>query len=392
MAVVAAALVVIPRSAMAEGAAHAPAATERVVIVTNRPSPLFGLVLVDTHLYSTHDFSHFRAISTPALPTEGGAVGGASGSFPTDTDGWLVTADKDYASGYLWHTSNGGVSWQLVRKVWSGCCGLGDVDFVTPSTGWLWSGNPASTGLTLTQTEDGGTSWQRVPGLTSTTLTPPVFSSPSQGFRVTTTIRPRPGAPISLKTPSYITSRLIVTDNDGKTWQGAVLPRPRRGTILLEDPTFFGHSGVEALVDIDRNKAGTGPVSVAFDVSRNAGGSWHEGPAVPTGTTGSVTFMSVTGRPQVSIPTARSWWVLAYRPRGHLILERTNDAGRQWVRAANRGLHVTTSAQTDGMTFRAISPTIAFAWVRRGLTTSGYVTFDGGTLWQPQTILHFPKR
>lgn len=384
-AVVATSIWILP--AAANPGAGSTGTPTTISVLYSRPSPLFGVVAAGGRLFTTTDFSHFRAVATPVLPIENGAIGRAWGAFPTESDGWLVTADGDGSAGYLWHTTDGAASWQLVRQVWLGEAGVGRVLFLNEQTGWLLSGNPAeSSGLALTATTDGGATWQTVESRVFAS-TPPDFSSPAEGFRVSTAVSPRPHSKLSAKTPVYVTSHLEITTDGGRSWRREPLAVPTRGTVVVNLPVFFSRTGIEALVDIDRDRAGRGPVTVMFDLSTDGGTVWHRSPSeVPAGI-GLVEPQRTLPRPSVSIATSRSWWVLSVGSSGRLVLERTADGGARWVRPTEIGLHAPPGQGSVTADVRAVSASIAFAWVSRGSVTDGYVTYDGGSKWERQSKL-----
>jgi photosystem II stability/assembly factor-like uncharacterized protein len=78
----------------------------------------------------------------------------SDGSFVDERHAWVAARFTD-----LWRTSDGGRTWQRMRRGSNEKAILGDifrVNFITPSRGWLMTGDGTW------QTEDGGSMWRRI--------------------------------------------------------------------------------------------------------------------------------------------------------------------------------------------------------------------------------------
>lgn len=378
-------------------------------ILYSTSSPLFGVVSTTIttvslgrsarHLLVTHDFVHYERITPPPLPSENGVVGGfLSASFPTEDDGWLAVANGDGSTGYLYHTTDGGTSWQLIRTLWAGSGGTASVYFSEPTHSWLIGGNPADNTLAVTVTTDGGQTWQPLlneAGWTSDLgQVMPTFSDPAHGFVANTTTKPVPQTKLSPTEPATL-QNLMETSDGGAEWVAAHPPVANPGTVSYGTPAFFGPNGVLPIEATKRGEDNTGPVIVDFDETSDGGTRWSSRSSLQTTATGTLTIVRAESRPSltISVPTARAWWVLSEAPSRRITLYRTTDGGGRWTHPAAKGLPVSLPAVRSPGTpwtasIHAVSATIAFVTISgstslhagsRSVTT--FVTTDGGARW-----------
>jgi hypothetical protein len=356
-----------------------------------RPGSVFALRI---RLFATEDFVHFRDITPPGPPAENGTAGCyTSVSFPTPEDGWVAEGDADCSQGFLFHTTDGGSSWQLTEPLWSGNGGGASISFLNASDGWLLAGDGGDGTITFSRTTDGGSTWQPLldEGAATTDLddTMPTFSSPLDGFVVAT------GAiPPSAKAAAVLQSTLETTDDGGATWSPTAVPLPVRGEPLYETPTFFGPFGVLPVLVLHPDKAGLGPVTVAFDTTSDDGGSWSRSAAVAStaiakagqgdGTGGS----GLPGAPSVAVASPDDWWAMSVAPSGRIGVSVTRDAGARWTTREPRSLPVIPAVKSRLMddpyplSLQAVNGSTAFAVISLIASSTTYVTIDGGIRWR----------
>ncbi len=400
----------VPRAASPSHERDETMATDQPVhnftILYSTASPLFGVAVWTTitspplatstpQLLVTHDFVHYQRITLPPLPSENGVVGVfMSASFPTENDGWLAVGNGDASTGYLYHTTDGGTSWHLIRTLWVGSGGTASVYFLDPTHGWLISGNPAANGadsVTVTVTTDGGQAWQPLLNeagwLSDLGQETPTFSDPEHGFVAKTTLSPTD--------PPTLQGELMETSDGGAEWAAAYPPVATRGSVSYRQPAFFGPDGVLPIEVTKLGKDNTGPVTIDFDETSDGGTLWSSRSSLQTTATGKLTYPGAEPRPSlsISVPTSRTWWVLSEDPSRRITLYRTTDAGRRWTRTAAEGLPVSLPAVRSPVSpwrvsIHAVSANIAFATISGFTSPSAlvqsvttFVTTDGGARW-----------
>lgn len=162
--------------------------------------------------------------SLPKLFSPGG--GAATTSFVTPRDGWVSVepfAGPGYAHVDLFHTVNGGKSWQLEAVVRHAG---GPVELVDAQLGFV-GGNPAQD--SLAQTTDGGTTWSAAalpvpPGMPVQQIPAgevPTFTNAQDGF-LYTNFEKAPGQ-------GPLVPFMDQTTNGGKTWTQIRLPATGEG-------------------------------------------------------------------------------------------------------------------------------------------------------------------
>ena len=109
---------------------------------------------------SSDDGAHWAAAGTPSPAGDGGTI-----AATTTGDVAIATAS---AASWLFHSGNGGVTWQIVNEQYDGGVGWADLGFTTATDGVVVHG-PADSDGNSTQrpgqlflTSDGGTTWYRV--------------------------------------------------------------------------------------------------------------------------------------------------------------------------------------------------------------------------------------
>lgn len=386
-----------------------PDPAEAVSVLSVSSAPLFGLLseattaadgMVSDRLFATDDFVHYRPLLAPAPPSENGVIGAfESASFPTQSEGWLVEGNADVSSGYLFETTDGGQTWQLVQDLWGGSGGNGAVFFLGPDDGWLAAGNIADDTYTLSRTTDGGQTWERLLAegafLSDLGLALPVFVNPERGFGVDTSVG-FTRAPNPRVAKRVVESSLRATSDGGAQWSAVTVPVVTSGAALYVLPTFSGADGVLPVL-VKRNGAyEPGPVTVDFDATSNAGRTWASRSTVATTAVASVGspgaaigMLALVDAPSVATASPADWWVLSVAPSGRPTVYRTGDAGKHWVVLRGDGLPtVPLAADLRGgvpnpVKLVAVTSRIAFAslYTSAGSPPATYLTTDGGSHW-----------
>jgi hypothetical protein len=368
--------------------------------------PLFGVFEVLTSsrrghpsvsLLSTRDFVHFTNITPPGPPSEQGTIGGwSSASFPTPADGWVAEANADSSEGFLFHTTDGGATWQLTRPLWSGSAGTAVVSFINAADGWLKSGDIGDGTLTFSATTDGGATWKTLlaEGTFNTDLglSMPSFSDAKNGTGVISS----PGQVVS--SPPKLPPELSIdrdtveaTTDGGAAWITTAVPVAGRGVHFFNEPFFSGPNGVLAVTVTPRNTNSLGQATVDFDTTTDGGKIWTSASRLVSAAVPKVVAQGpdASGLPSVSEATTRSWWVLAVAPSGKISTYVTSDAGGHWVEPSDDSLPpVPLKADVFGgallpASIQAVNSKMAVATVRTSpeSTPRTYITLDGGARW-----------
>ncbi len=398
----------IPATAVATTPTTTPitATNTGVTLLWSSPQPLFGVLEVLTSprrghpsvaLLSTRDFVHFTNITPPGPPSEGGTIGGwSSASFPTPADGWVAEANADYSEGFLFHTTDGGITWQLTRPLWSGSAGTASVSFINAADGWLKAGDIGDGTLTFSATTDGGATWKTLleEGTFNTDLdlAMPSFSDAEDGTGVISS----PGQVVSSppKFPPELSvdrNTVEATTDGGAAWFADAVPVAAHGVHFFNEPFFSGPNGVLAVTVTPRNTRGIGRATVDFDTTTDGGKVWTSHSRLVSAAVPKVVPQGpdASGLPSVSEATTRSWWILAVAPSGKISTYVTSDAGRNWVKPSDASLPlVPLEADVFGgalppASVQAVSSKIAIAtvWTSPESTPSAYITLDGGSKW-----------
>lgn len=400
-----------------------------VGLLYSRPSPLLAVLqtttlsrtgLASVQLLVTQDFKHFSAITPPGPPVEGGVIGGfASVSFPTREDGWVAESDSDHSAGFLFHTTDGGHSWELTQQLWSGTAGDASVLFADPEHGWLAAGDIADDTITFARTTDGGETWLPLLSggrfFSELDLTVPVFANSQRGFDAVSTVRfkntfsskcasTKEGC-ILANAPRIEDSTLEATVDGGASWSPISVPVVSAGVKLYLPPAFFATKGVLPLLVMKNRGSSSGRVTVDFDVTKDDGRNWASISTLPTATFakvgppegggfGGLGAMALAGAPSVGVVAPQDWWVLGVTPSGRATVYRTADAGKDWFRPQPRGLPIAPlgTDRRDGVlvpvSIQAVTAEIALATIAtNSLFDVTYLTSDGGAHWSPLTKL-----
>ena len=181
-----------------------------------------------------------------ATPAGAGPIGYSANLFALDTNtAWLLVPGKDFFSGMLYHTRDGGLNWSSNPVPF----GSALLQFPDASTGRAlvdrW-GRGGAEAVELFQTSDGGASWTSVfhddpsqPGSSD--------SLPLAGIKSGLTFINANTGWVTGSIPVDGDTYLYITQDSGVSWQQQSLPLPAGYAsyrYLLQAPVFFGSDGL----------------------------------------------------------------------------------------------------------------------------------------------------
>ncbi|HEY0870749.1 MAG TPA: hypothetical protein VGD55_10160, partial [Acidothermaceae bacterium] len=243
-------------------------------------------------LWMTTDLRHWRDVTPPGsrkLVNAGYFPGMYAGfdeaSFLNPTTGWVTTWNSGNLAVIAYRTSDGGKTWTSVGMSGHGDH-AGDADWIqllTPKVAFDENVAATAPNFSLAMTSDAGRSWHdiyRWPSPTNDLAPPPMpfampifFVTATRGFAASG-IPPAEGD---------VTGDFFATSDGGVTWSRLTPPSIKNGACpavqtypltvqcLVSLPRFADSTnGVLATEVIDGANA-----SVGFDVTRDAGTSWH---------------------------------------------------------------------------------------------------------------------
>jgi hypothetical protein len=387
-------------------ASNAPA-NDQATILCRAPSQSLDLLSLNrgktrpAELLATRDFQHFVDVTPRALPASVQLGRFVSGSCPNRSHIWVVGSTLDGAKGWLVRSSDGGVQWQVTRRLWTGSGGAGTVSFADVDHGFLTAGDPGSNSVTSVKTADGGATWSPVSvsfGLLLNLLhSAPSFANARTAFETVSSLPAAPG--------SRIQSQVMMSADGGSTWVPASIPLRRVGEYLFEQPRFFGKMGIVPVVLVQpalEVTAGSGrdergSVNVALARTSDGGTSWtwtravDLAAAVQLGSPGATGADVLQGAPAVAVANPSTVWVAYADRNGRVKVVSTRDRGKTWASATANGLPVIplksdlASGRTRPVTIQAANEHVAL--ISLAVNPSGafvtYLTVDGGTRWVP---------
>ena len=209
----------------------------------------------------------------------------SSAYFLDPTTAWIP------AGGKIFRTTNGGQTWQDFTTPFH----LVELQFIDHKTGWAFADSICGAGtcwLRLFQTDDGGQTWSlmNIDGPNGPETAPP--SLPSGSIHINS------GDSFKFSDPSTLwfggngivaspTARLMVSRDQGKSWQGQNLPLPQRAPDSgapneVDLPTFLTASeGYFAAKYEAPGKEGASPQSVmAVYATQDGGRTWTVSPTL----------------------------------------------------------------------------------------------------------------
>jgi photosystem II stability/assembly factor-like uncharacterized protein len=253
-------------------------------------------------LSATSDFGRTFTDIGPRVPT---GWQPDSVSFLDRHHGWFATSNPANNAEVLYRTVDGGHSWRSSSAPGHNlAAGSGDtMQFLTPTDGWLVDIVANAPSETLYRTRDAGASWHPVTGLPSGPL-------PQLGL-----VRFQPASTVGWLGGTPFSRALYRSDDQGRTWQRAVLQAPQ--DTIFDLPSIFGTTVLEPVTVQSAS-------SCALRVLRSidAGNQWSLMSQLPT--------IGCRSSVSTSFPTATAGWATGVRA-GQPTVYRTTDSGQRWT-------------------------------------------------------------
>jgi hypothetical protein len=298
----------LPSLAVGSGSAATTDTSDDMIAQVQLVTDQTGWEVTNDHLQWTTDNGGTWKDITP----DGVVAGAIEGVwFQDEGAGWLVaadpaTADDTAVSSSVYHTADGGASWQRAELPGDGPGGTAYIDFTTRDDGWVMihdnSGSSVSLGE-LFQTTDGGATWRRLPD-------PPIggkvsFTSASDGWLA--------GGPVG--------DELYRTTDGGNQWNRVSVELPtgfRDRSPSYDTPTFFDDAnGVLPVTLASPNS----DASVAYYTTGDGGESWSLAATEPTNSI----VVGPAGVP-TDIVSLKSW--VQVDPNGNKVTAVTGDSAQ----------------------------------------------------------------
>lgn len=318
-----------------------------------------GWILTEqTVLRTTDGGSHWKNVTPAHLRLSAKSIA----VFHNTLLAWIAVPQENRATTQLWHTEDGGTTWQS-----SSLPALfpRDITFVDALHGWLLMSQrdqqdaPAET-IQVYRTGDGGKTWaelQTAAALAASTDAPPPGHLPYGGQKS--------GLHFLNATTGWVTgtvvvgglSWLYVTHDAGATWQQQLLSLPTgepSAQMVISRPIFFNaHDGLLPVTFLD--------YGLCIYVSHDGGTTWH-----PTSMT------SLTPTSTAFADMQRGW----ITDGSSLLI--TADGGQQWHKQATSSSfqHITALSFISSTSGWAVSS-------QSGNASLLLKTDDGGYTWTP---------
>jgi photosystem II stability/assembly factor-like uncharacterized protein len=302
--------------------------------------------------------NHWRNVTPPGRALVSGSVA----QFLTASLAWIAIPQAAGATTQLFHTSDGGQSWQQ-STVQAGF--VRQMTFIDAQHGWMLVGNANAEGpaeiVSVLRTTDGGKTWLNVATALPADATPPghlPYGGQKAGIRFV-------NASTGWVTGTVFANGLAwlyVTHDGGSTWNQQTLPLPPNvppSQLWIQPPTFFSatdgllpvrfsdsltNRDIAAVIYVTHDGGttwrSTTPVSAALSwshfldmqhgwltdgtnlfVTRNGGQHWAT-------LTPSANFKRITLLDFVSETTG---WAISHPGAGASFLLKTTDGGQTWT-------------------------------------------------------------
>ncbi len=285
------------------------------------------------------------------------------GFFLDANRGWVVLPSADQATGTLYHTIDGGNTWDIEPVPFAAV----KMFFVDGQTGWALADRGSFSGsqaVDIYRTTDAGTRWVNVTQVTSEqgeNTNPPGVAGPLPytGIKNTISFRSPDTGWVAGSVSAQNESWLFNTRDGGLTWarQTLDLPAGAQGSLLSIDAPMF-MSQQDGLLPVFLYREGE---LFTLYVTRDGGGTWSVTTPVP-----------VSGEMDcVSLTSCRIW-------NGNTIAI-TEDGAQSWQQVKTNVNLQQTLVQVD-----FTSPQVGFALsiANNGQSTL-YGTSDSGRTWTP---------
>jgi photosystem II stability/assembly factor-like uncharacterized protein len=271
------------------------------------------------------------------------------------TTAWiLVSGGSQTNAGHLYHTRDGGLTWQVFEPPFS----TAQLDFVDGRHGWaltITGAAAGSSGAEIYNTTDGGAQWNLVHRTDGQSLDRGgqlPFSGTKNGLAFRNESHGFLGGSVPAEGAIY----LYETNDAGISWQQSTLPLPeylQRSFLSFEAPEFFSPEQGKLVVHFQ----GPDGAGVTVFTTNNGGQRWLATNPVPMA--GQVDF--------ANMQAGRVW-------DGELLYA-TNDGGQIWVRLAPD-----LTLQEGSFQYQFINVDVGFTLVL-DQTHRLYRSGDGGADW-----------
>jgi photosystem II stability/assembly factor-like uncharacterized protein len=218
-------------------------------------------------------------------PSKAGLNVFSKGDFYNSQYAWIVSPPQDENSDkvFIWHTTNGGQSWNDSMITTAYSAGADYPHFLSTTNGWLQLlGSPGAgqRPSAVYHTTDGGQSWTQV--TVQATGKYPVIRANGLSLKDAQNIWITGDA--SADEAATTLPPVDVSHDGGVTWQTQTVPALKAsnsgGLAVSTPPVFFGNN---AIMPIER--AGSDQVTLVLYISRNGGQSWSATTALNIATT-----------------------------------------------------------------------------------------------------------
>jgi len=302
--------------------------------------------------------SHWRDVT----PAGHALVSGSAAQFLTASLPWIAISQAGAPTTQLFHTSDGGQSWQqstvqarFVRQM----------TFIDAQHGWILAGNANAAGpaevVSVLRTIDGGKTWLNLATALPSDATPPghlPYGGQKTGIRFVNASTGWVTGTVFANSLAW----LYVTHDGGSTWNQQTLPLPPNvppSQLWIGPPTFF--SATDGLLPVRFADSLTNrDIAAVFYVTHDGGTTWRSTTPVSAalsssdfldmqhgwltdGTslfvtdnggqhwaklTPSVNFKRITLLDFVSETTG---WAISHQSAGSSFLLKTTDGGQTWT-------------------------------------------------------------
>lgn len=314
-----------------------------------------GWGVTESQIVRTNDGGINWFDATPGGSTQ---LGYAPFEFLDSQTLWMVLPSQDFQSGTLYHTTDGGVTWQSQPVPFS----FANLQFLDAFHGFALAALGAGAGseaVALYTTTDGGLTWNRIfindPNVSGSNDSLPLGGQ-KYGFTFLDSSRGWVGGSIPMDDYIY----LYRTTDGGSTWSEVGLALPAGSESAQTGnagPSFF--SATDGVLVVNLVMPGDPGLAVLVYRTNDGGETWFPGQVIP----------SARQTQFSSFLDGYSW--------GDGMFYITHDAGQSW------------SSITPGEDFTAMLSSFQFMNPQTGwvLTTneasdpSFYRTTDGGSTW-----------
>ncbi len=289
-------------------------------------------------------------------PPEGKGIPLTSFFFLDHQHAWLLRlGEQIFASGYLYHTSDGGKSWEGMEVPFL----MATFDFVNAEQGWamadLGSG-AGSNAVAIYQTQDAGHSWT-LRFVNDPNVAGARQDIPLAGLKTGFAARDLQTAWVTGTIYMSLVPYLYVTHDGGKSWQPQSLVFPEgdpNAMASVQSPILLSETDVLLSVELVGDLKRT-----AIYLSQDGGESWR-------------LAVTLNGQGRFQALSPREWLFWSQN-----MIFYTTDGGKNWeIRTPNQ----TFGEELPGMQF--LNPQEGFLWVTSEGHISIYHTVDGGRTWR----------